>query len=93
MPITYLGKHYPEPLPLSYAEKPITDKGIQGARLGLKEINQAGNFVGNSFELKEAILPADGDIVAKAKEILKDGAHLHHRRSGAGRSAGGRRSA
>src|SRR4029077_18414587 len=73
MPITYLGKHYPEPLPLSYAEKPITDKGIQGARLGLKEINQAGNFVGNSFELKEAILPADGDIVAKAKEIFKDG--------------------
>ena len=73
MPITYLGKRYPEPLPLSYAEKPITDKGIQGARLGLKEINQAGNFVGNSFELKEAILPADGDIVAKAKEIFKDG--------------------
>ena len=73
MPITYLGKQYPEPLPLSYAEKPITDKGIQGARLSIKEANQAGNFVGHSFELKEAILPADGDIVAKAKEILKDG--------------------
>ncbi len=73
MPIIYLGKQYPEPLPLSYAEKPITDKGIQGARLSIKEANQAGNFVGHSFELKEEILPEDGDVVAKAKEILKNG--------------------
>src|SRR5262249_11818524 len=40
--IYYLGKHYDEPLPLSYAEKPIFDKGIQGARLIIKEANQAG---------------------------------------------------
>ena len=73
MPIVYLGKEYEEPLPLSYAEKPITDKGIQGARLMLKEANQAGNFVGHSFDLIEAIVPEDGDVVAKAKEILANG--------------------
>jgi ABC transporter substrate binding protein (PQQ-dependent alcohol dehydrogenase system) len=73
MTVIYLGKEYEEPLPLSYAEKPITDKGIQGARLMLKEANQAGNFVGHNFELVEAILPADGDVVAKAKELLKGG--------------------
>ena len=73
MRVVYLGKEYPEPLPLSYAEKPITDKGIQGARLMLKEANQAGNFIGHSFELVEAIVPEDGDVVAKAKEVLKDG--------------------
>jgi len=73
MTVIYLGKQYPEPLPLSYAEKPIEDKGIQGARLMLKEANQAGNFVGHNFELVEAILPADGDVVAKAKELLKGG--------------------
>ena len=73
MRIVYLGKEYPEPLPLSYAEKPITDKGIQGARLMLKEANQAGNFVGHGFELIEAIIPEDGDIVAKAKEVLAAG--------------------
>jgi ABC transporter substrate binding protein (PQQ-dependent alcohol dehydrogenase system) len=73
MRIVYLGKEYPEPLPLSYAEKPITDKGIQGARLSIKEANQAGNFVGHSFEFEEVILPEDGDVVAAAKEILKDG--------------------
>ena len=73
MRVVYLGKEYPEPLPLSYAEKPITDKGVQGARLMLKEANQAGNFVGHSFELVEAIVPEDGDVVAKAKEALAAG--------------------
>ena len=71
--LVYLGKEYPEPLPLSYAEKPIPDKGIQGARLMLKEANQAGNFVGHSFELIEAIVPEDADVVAKAKELLAGG--------------------
>src|SRR5665811_973526 len=71
--VVYLGKKYPEPLPLSYAEKEITDKGIQGARLMLKEANQAGNFVGHSFELDEGIVPKDGDVVAQAKEALASG--------------------
>jgi ABC transporter substrate binding protein (PQQ-dependent alcohol dehydrogenase system) len=39
----------------------------------LKEANQAGNFVGHKFELVEAILPEDGDVVAEAKKILKGG--------------------
>ena len=71
--IVYLGKEYEEPLPLSYAEEIITDKGIQGARLMIKEANQAGGFVGHGFELVEAIIPADGDIVAKAREVLAAG--------------------
>lgn len=71
--IVYLGKEYEEPPPLSYAEPIVTDKGIQGARLSIKEANQSGAFVGRAFDLEEAIVPADGDVVAKAKEILKDG--------------------
>ena len=73
MRVYYLGKAYDEPLPLSYAEEVVTDKGIQGARLMLKEANRAGNFVGYSFELDEGIVPKDGDIVAKAKEALASG--------------------
>ncbi len=69
----YLGKKYPEPLPLSYSEKIITDKGIQGARLMLKEAKQAGRFVGYDFDLTEAVVPEDGDVVAKAKELLAKG--------------------
>jgi ABC transporter substrate binding protein (PQQ-dependent alcohol dehydrogenase system) len=73
IPVTYLSKEYKEPLPLSYAEPIITDKGIQGARLMLKEANQAGRFVGYDFMLDEAIVPEDADVVAKAKEILAKG--------------------
>jgi ABC transporter substrate binding protein (PQQ-dependent alcohol dehydrogenase system) len=73
LPIVYLGKAYPEPLPLSYAERPITDKGIQGARMYMKEANQSGGFVGMGFDLVEAIVPEKGDVVAKAKEILAKG--------------------
>ncbi|MFO7477516.1 MAG: hypothetical protein R6X03_04050, partial [Methyloceanibacter sp.] len=64
MTIIYLGREYEEPLPLSYAEKLVTDKGIQGARLMLMEANQAGGFVGHNFDMVEAILPEDGDVVA-----------------------------
>jgi len=73
VPIVYLGKEYEEPLPLSYSEKIVTDKGIQGARLIIKEANQAGTFVGFAFELVEAIVPVNADVVAKAKEILAKG--------------------
>ena len=73
VPIVYLGREYEEPLPLSYSEKIVTDKGIQGARLIIKEANQAGTFVGFAFELVEAIVPANADVVAKAKEILAKG--------------------
>jgi ABC transporter substrate binding protein (PQQ-dependent alcohol dehydrogenase system) len=71
--VVYLGKKYEEPLPLSYAEPIITDRGIQGARLMLKESKQAGRFVGYDFDLIEDIVPEDGDVAAKAKEILAKG--------------------
>ena len=73
MRIYYLGKEYQDPLPLSYAEDVVTDKGIQGAHLMLKEANQAGNFIGYAFELGEGIVPEDGDVVAKAKKALGEG--------------------
>jgi len=73
IPVIYLGKDYKEPLPLSYAEEIVTDKGIQGARLMLKEAKQAGLFVGYDFDLTEAIVPRDADVVAKAKELLAKG--------------------
>ena len=73
VPVYYLGKQYQEPLPLSYAERPIFDKGIQGARMYAKQANKSGAFVGMGFKLVEAIVPENGDVVAKAKEILKNG--------------------
>ena len=63
MTVIYLGREYPEPLPLSYAEKLVTDKGIQGARLMLKEANQAGEFVGHARTPAACPLPHQATTV------------------------------
>jgi ABC transporter substrate binding protein (PQQ-dependent alcohol dehydrogenase system) len=73
IPIHYLGKSYDEPVPLSLLDKVVTDQGVQGARLALAENNKSGRFVGQEYALGETILPADGDVPAKAKEILAAG--------------------
>ena len=48
--IVYVGKRYPEPLPLSLLDKPLTDEGVQGARLGIKENNMTGRLLEQHFE-------------------------------------------
>jgi ABC transporter substrate binding protein (PQQ-dependent alcohol dehydrogenase system) len=71
--IHYLGKAYDEPVPLSLVDKVLTDNGIQGARLAILDNNRSGAFLGQNYELIEDIVPKDGDVVAKAKEILAKG--------------------
>lgn len=71
--IVYLGKAYEEPPPLSLLEKILTDEGIAGARLAIEANNTTGKFLGQHFVMEEAIVPAEGDVVAKAKDILADG--------------------
>jgi hypothetical protein len=71
--IHYLGKAYEEPVPLSLVDPLLTDNGLQGARLAIQDNNKSGQFLGQEYDLVEDIVPADGDVAAKAKEILKDG--------------------
>src|SRR5262245_49432270 len=71
--LVYLGKKYPEPPPLSEADPVIADKGIEGARLSINQAKKSGQFLGYGYDLTEAIVPEDGDVVAKAKEILGGG--------------------
>lgn len=72
--IHYLGKRYPEPPPLSLLDKILTDEGIQGARVALKENNMTGRLIGQHHNLVEHLLPSDGDIVSKAKNVAASGA-------------------
>ena len=74
--IVYLGKQYKEPIPLSLLEPILTDKGVQGARLGILDNNITGRFVGVETALQEHIVPEDGDVVAEAKTLLADGPKL-----------------
>lgn len=74
--LVYLGKQYKEPIPLSLMEPILTDKGIQGARLGILDNNATARFLGVETVLKEHIVPEDGDVVAEAKKVLADGPQL-----------------
>ncbi len=72
----YLGKLYREPPPLSLLDKILTDEGIQGARVAIRENNMTGRLIGHRHELIEHRIPEDADVVAKAREIAATGADL-----------------
>ena len=65
-----------EPPPLSLLEKVLTDEGLAGARLGVGDNNTTGKFLNQKFVLREAVVDAQGDVVAKAKEIFAAGPAL-----------------
>ncbi|HAH66153.1 MAG TPA: hypothetical protein DCL72_11935 [Rhizobiales bacterium] len=71
--IIYLGKSYNEPEHLSLIDKVLTDEGVEGARLGISDNNRTGSFLGQKYVLAEDIVPADSDVVAKAKQVLAQG--------------------
>ena len=71
--IVYVGKRYPEPLPLSLLDKPLTDEGVQGARLAVKENNMTGRLIKQHFELIEVVAKANEDVVPKVKAELAAG--------------------
>jgi len=68
--IGYLGRDYSEPLPISLVEPAVTDKGVQGARLGISDDLATGRFLGQSYHLLETITAKDGDVAADAKALL-----------------------
>jgi ABC transporter substrate binding protein (PQQ-dependent alcohol dehydrogenase system) len=74
--IVYVGKRYPEPLPLSLLDKPLTDEGVQGARLAIKENNMTGRLIEQHFELVEVIAKATEDVVPMVKAELAKGLGL-----------------
>ncbi|MEM7191253.1 MAG: ABC transporter substrate-binding protein [Pseudomonadota bacterium] len=74
--IVYLSKKYKEPIPLSLMEPILTDKGLQGAKLGILDNNATARFLGIETVLKEYLVPEDGDVVAEAKSLLARGPQL-----------------
>ena len=82
--IHYLAKAYDEPPLLSLVDPILTDNGVQGARRAIADNNKSGAFLGQKYELIEDLLPADGDVVAKDKEILSKGPALPPQEAGCG---------
>lgn len=71
--IVYVSKQYPEPLPLSLLDKPLTDEGVQGARLAIKENNMTGRLIEQHFDLIEVVAKATEDVVPLVKAAIGDG--------------------
>lgn len=75
MIIGYLGLEPPgDRAPLSLLDPEIEDDGVQGARLGIKDNNASGRFLGQRFVLVEAILPPDADPAGGLQELVEQGA-------------------
>ncbi|MBL8846908.1 MAG: ABC transporter substrate-binding protein [Hyphomicrobium zavarzinii] len=74
--IMFVGKRYAEPPPLSLLDKVLTDEGLQGARLAIKENNMTGRLVEQHFELVEVMAGETEDIVPKVRAELANGHKL-----------------
>lgn len=76
LPIAYLAQAVQNQPTLPFFDEVITDRGIQGARLGIQDNNTTGRFTRQKFTLRESIVPPDGDVAAAFKALLADG-HRH----------------
>ncbi|HEY0525591.1 MAG TPA: ABC transporter substrate-binding protein [Stellaceae bacterium] len=74
--IAYLGQAVKLVEPRSYLDRPPTDEGIQGARLGIADVNTTGRFTGQQFVLSETMVPEGGDVAAAFREIVQGGTKL-----------------
>lgn len=74
--IVYLSKRYAEPPPLSLVDPIVVDKGLQGARIAIRENNITGRLIGHSYELEEVVVPVSEDIAGAAKPLLEQGRAL-----------------
>ena len=74
--IAYLSQEKQVPAALSNLEPFISDKGLQGALLGLKDNNTTGQFTQQSYSLKQVIVPLGGDVSQAFTELLKQGFQL-----------------
>lgn len=69
--VAYVTRDYVEPLPLSLVEPVMRDKGVQGARLAIKENRTTGSILGNGYELTETIVERGGDLKTALGDIVK----------------------
>lgn len=68
--IIYLEKKTPLPPTLSNLDRPPEDRGLMGARLGIKDSNTTGRFLGFSLTLREIIVGIDENFAERVKKDI-----------------------
>ncbi|HWP00886.1 MAG TPA: ABC transporter substrate-binding protein [Methylococcus sp.] len=71
--MAYFGQESETAVARPYFETEVTDRGIQGARLGVLDNNTTGRFTGQQFELTETRLAADGDPESAFRRLVAEG--------------------
>ena len=89
VPVVYLALAPQHTQPKTLLDPVPTDKGLQGARLGLADDQTTGAFTGQHFVLQESVLP-DADAAVAAAKTLAGGRQprVRDRPSGRGVAAG-----
>ncbi len=68
--VGYLRIEQPTPATLSDLYLPPEDDGVAGAQLGLADNQTTGQFLGHVYTLTTVDVPADGDALGAAREML-----------------------
>ena len=74
--IAYITQELQVPAALSNLEPFISDKGVYGALLGLKDNNTTGQFTSQKFLLEQRVVPIGGDVKQAFSELLAKGWQL-----------------
>jgi len=74
--IGYLTREEEPRIPQTFLEPVADDEGVQGARLGIADNATTGRFLGQSFELVETVVPADGRVEDAVRELAGQGIRL-----------------
>ncbi len=70
----YLGLEPDDELePLSVLDPVLDDEGLQGARLAVSDNNATGQFLGQRFELVEATVSGDGEVLDGLGDLIAQG--------------------
>lgn len=73
VPILYIARDIPEPIPLSLLDEPPEDNGVTGARLGLNDNQTTGGFLGHDYSMESLVVSEDDDIVEQARPFIEQG--------------------
>lgn len=74
--IVYLGTRYPQPPALQIVYSTPRDRGLAGAQYSIQLRNYSGRLVGYQFELIDALVGTNDNVVKRARELLENGQRL-----------------
>ncbi len=71
--IVWLGLSVKRVWPETWLDQPPADEGIQGGRVALADDNTTGRFIGQKYQLEQAVAPNAAGVVAAFKKLVAAG--------------------